>query len=100
MTEDTRRALDLIAPVCMELNIHVTADDKLLYMDGQPIGIACNSTYATVMEALGYIFLEQYPRFRYDTKISAGLEKTIRRYWISPEALEKLREGSDDKTGS
>ena len=99
MTKDTVIALQALVPICRELNIHIEADDKLLYMDDQPIGIACNSTYATIMEALGYIFLERYPRFRYDTKIGPGLEKTIKRYWISPEALKKLRE-SNDKAGT
>ena len=51
-------------------------------MNGQPIGIACNSTYATLMEAIGYIFYQEYARFRYGTKMNRKLQETITRYWV------------------
>ena len=55
MTEDTRRALQIIEPIMQELGVEVETTDKpcCLYLDGQAIGISCNSTYATVMEAIG-----------------------------------------------
>ena len=62
MTNDTKRALELIEPMAKELNIEVKADDKLLYCNGQAIGIACNSTYATINEFLGYAFLRMCQR--------------------------------------
>ena len=72
MTEDTKRALEIIKPLADELNISVDADRSLLYMNGQAIGIGCNSTLATVMEALGYIFLEKYPyKGRHDGELEA-----------------------------
>ena len=92
MTEDTKRAIEIIKPIADELNIPVDADKSLLYIRDQVIGIGCNSTYATVMEALGYIFLTEYPRFRYGTVVDGPLAENIRRYWISRAALKKMRE--------
>jgi len=91
MTEDTKRALEVIKPLCEFLGISIGADEGLLYMNGQAIGIGCNSTYATVMEALGYIFLVKYPDFRYGACIVGELREDIKRYWISKPALNKLR---------
>lgn len=95
MTEDTRRAIQIIQPICDALGIEVDADERMLYMDGTGIGISCNSTYATMMEALGYIFLQHYPAFR-RAPIDGHLSKDIRRYWISPAALKKLKGEWDD----
>ena len=81
MTEDTKRAVEIIKPIAKELGIRIDADEKRLYLNGQAIGISCNSTYATVMEALGYLFLREYPRFRM-TSITKGLKDDIERYWV------------------
>lgn len=66
MTNDTKRAIEIIEPMAKELKIEVSADDRLLYCNGQAIGISCNSTYATINEFLGYAFLRmcdrEYPR--------------------------------------
>ena len=91
MTDDTRRALQIIEPICSELCISVDADKSKLYIEDDVIGIACNSTYATVMEALGWIFLKQYPRFRH-VLIPDMLRKDITRYVISQEQLSKLEQ--------
>ena len=61
MTKDTKQAIEIIKPLADELNITIKADDEYLYMNSQPIRIECNSTYATLMEAIGYIFLQFYP---------------------------------------
>lgn len=98
MTEDTKRAIEIIKPIADELNIPVDADESLLYIGDQAIGIGWNSTYATVMEALGYIFLTEYPRFRYGTVVDGSLAKNIRRYWISKAALKKMREGKEGES--
>ena len=92
MTEDTKRAIEIIKPICNELGISIRADQSLLYLDEQPIGIGCNSTYATMMEALGYIFLTKYPRFRYGAQVDRELAADIKRYWISRAALQKIRQ--------
>lgn len=93
MTEDTRRALQIIEPIMDELGVEVETTDRpcCLYLDGQPIGIGCNSTYATVMEALGWLFLERYTQFR-DVEITSDLEEDVTRYWASPEAVKKMLE--------
>lgn len=60
MTADTERAMAVIKPLADELKYNVDADENLLYVNGIGIGIACNSTYATVMEFIGYIFLVEF----------------------------------------
>ena len=96
MTEDTKRALAIIEPMAKELGITVKADESILYMNGQPIGIGCNSTLATTMEALGYMFLEKYPKWRC-TDISEELTEDITRYWISAAALRKILQNRESK---
>ena len=64
MTKDTARALEAIRPLADELGVRIDADMCNLYIENTTIGIYANSTYATVMEALGYIFITQYPAFR------------------------------------
>ncbi len=64
MTEDTRRALEIIRPLAEELGYKVDADTQYLTIGPVQIGIGCNSTYATIMEALGTLFLLEYPSFR------------------------------------
>lgn len=100
MTNDTKRALELIEPMAKELNIEVKADDKLLYCNGQAIGIACNSTYATINEFLGYAFLrmcQREYRFREGIEEAKTLRGTIKRYWVSDALLAKLR-GTPEET--
>lgn len=91
MTEDTKRALEILQPICDLLGISLAADKGLLYMRDQAIGIGCNSTYATVMEAIGYIFQTEYPRFRQGAVTGRDLEEDIKRYWLSRPAMEKLK---------
>ena len=97
MTEDTKRALEIIRPVAEELNIKVEANGKILKMDGQAIGIACNSTWATLMEMIGWIFLERYCRDFREVDIDWNeLNETIKRYWIRPEVLRSLGVGNEN----
>ena len=92
MTEDTKRALEIIQPIAKELNINVSADSHCLYCNGQAIGIACNSTYATLNEFLGYamlwMFLRNHGRWR---GLPSGFEKQVKEYWIDSETLKKWR---------
>ena len=80
MTEDTAKAIEIIQPIAKELGIHVTATKRFVYMNGHRIGVECNSTYATLMEMIGYIFLIEYPRFR-QVKIKRKLADAITRFW-------------------
>lgn len=92
MAEDTKRAIEIMKPICGLLGIDLSADGGMLYIGDQAIGIACNSTYATCMEVIGYLFLEEWPKFRYESVRDASLELSIKRYWISKAALKKLKE--------
>ena len=91
MTEDTKRAIEIIKPLADELGIKVEATDKLLFMDGQAIGISANSTFATLMEMAGWIFSQKYMKdFR-----KVGIDwmeqnDTIKRYWINKDTFQKL----------
>lgn len=90
MTNDTKRALEIIEPIAKELNIKVTADDRILYVNGMGIGIAMNSTYATLMEFIGWLFAKKYdPKFR-EVKLTEEQQETIGLYWITPDVIEKL----------
>ncbi len=91
MTEDTKKALEIIQPLAGILGIDVEADKRFLYMDGQAIGISCNSTHATVMEMIGWIFAERYLKgFRLIKIPDEEMEDGIKRYWISKEKMEKI----------
>jgi len=88
MTNDTKRALEIIKPMADELNIKVNADDRLLYCNGQAIGIGCNSTYATIMEFIGYVLVKEYSKWR---RLNTRLFDDTRRYWVPEEMLKKLQ---------
>lgn len=91
MTEDTKRAIEIITPPAKELEIEITATDHVLRIGGQAIGISANSTWATLMEMIGWIFLAKYNKdFRRVSIDQTELDETIRRYWINDELLEKL----------
>lgn len=99
MTEDTRRALEIIKPIAEQLNIKVSADECLLYVDDPyegefAVGIGCNSTYATLMEFIGLLVLRHARDRMWD--IGGRQAKTVKRYWISQEALNKMRGIADD----
>ena len=97
MTPDTGRALANIRPLALDLGIEVTADDNFLYCNGQPIGIGCNSTYATEVEFIGYLMIWlQENEYRF--KKSSEWKKSIQRYWFTPEQAEQItrRKQSND----
>lgn len=91
MTPDTERALKAIEPIAEELNIKVSADDRLLYIDDIAVGISCNSTYATLMEFIGYLILCHADDRRW--KVTPAQKDVIERYWVSQDALAKIMEG-------
>lgn len=94
MTPDTERAVFALKPLCDALHIEIWADENRLYMNGQAIGISCNSTWATLMEAVGYIYLKCYDReFRRGTLKPSEINLGIKRYWIPKpisDATEKI----------
>ena len=89
MTPDTGRALAIIKPIADELNIEVSATDKFLVVDGVYIGIYCNSTFATVMEFVGYLTFMYGKAFR-ALNLDSIQQKTIKRYWLTKEQVEKI----------
>ncbi len=94
-TPDTERALEAIRPIARELNIEVEADGNFLYCNGQAIGIGCNSTYATIMEFIGYVFATVYSHDRivaHGERLPRETLDRIRRYWFSAEQLAKIKE--------
>lgn len=90
MTPDTERALAVIRPIADELGIRVEADMKFLYCNGQAIGIACNSTWATVLEFIGYAFLKVWAKEKGEP-VTGELRERIVRYWFSREQMEMIR---------
>lgn len=103
MTEDTKRALEIIEPMAKELNIDISADDRLLYCNGQAIGIACNSAYATIKEFLGYAMIWLGERESYRWKVPEKYAIEIKRYWVSKDQMKKLdigqEESEDERAG-
>lgn len=87
MTKDTERALAAITPLAEALNIKVKADDKKLYCNNQAIGIACNSTMATIDEFIGYLIVNEWLKNRkYQLnkgQTKSDLEQAVKRYWIT-----------------
>ena len=91
MTGDTRRALNIIRPLTDELGITISATDSILSIGDDKIGIACNSTWATLMEMVGWIFWEEYVhRFRRVDIDPEEVNASILRYRVKPEMLKKM----------
>ena len=93
MTEDTKRALEVIKPLADELEIPVSADDDILYVGNVGIAITWNSTRATLMEFIGYVFLMRFDEEFREIDLTCEQFDTIQRTWIQPEALRKLKGG-------
>ena len=100
MTEDTKRAIEVIAPMAKELHIQVDADTGFLYCNGQAIGIGFNSTYATIKEFIGYVFATVYKHDVFDMrgeKIPLKVMARVKDYWFTAEQLKKFREATNGK---
>ena len=93
MTEDTMKAMEIITPMAKELRIEVSADNHCLYCNGQAIGIACNSTFATINEFLGYAMLRMlstnHSRWR---GVPNGFDQQVTKYWVNSETLKTWRQ--------
>lgn len=91
MTKDTVDALRAIGPIASALGIEINADDKFLYCNGQAIAIECNSTYATIMEFMGYVLIAEYDRrFILTEDLPSYYKKRVKEYWFSDEQLKKV----------
>ena len=90
MTEDTKRALEIIEPIANAMKVQVSADKSFLYCNGQAIGIECNSTYATINEFIGYLFLKVWTKDKC-FKIPPAVTERVQRYWFSPEQVELIK---------
>ena len=86
MSEDTKRALDLIRPIAKELHIEISADRNFLYLNDMAIGISCNSTYATLMEFIGYVFVRYFAKDR-GVRFTPAVREKITRYWFDQDKL-------------
>lgn len=98
MTEDTRKALEIIRPIANMVGVEVKADDNLLYINNDGgIGIAFNSTKATVLEFVGWLIIYYDSHFR-DLELSDKQLDTIKQFWYSQSEIERRRDG-EEKNG-
>lgn len=96
MSTNTQRALEIIKPMANELKMAVDADDKFLYLDDIAIGISYNSTWATLMEFIGYVMVREYTqRFR-GVWFADRQEEKIKRYWFTKDQLRKMGVATDE----
>lgn len=98
MTDNTKRAVEILRPVMDLLQIRMTATDNVLILKNDAIGISCNSTRATVMEAIGWLFFRVYAKDFRRTVLESTDEffrEDIQRYWMSINDLKRF--GLDDQ---
>lgn len=98
MTKDTERALEIIKPIAEMVGVEVKADDNLLYINNDGgIGIAFNSTKATVLEFVGWLIIYYDSYFRCLGLSDKQLD-TIKQFWYSQSEIERRRDG-EEKNG-
>lgn len=93
MTPDTEKAMQILQPICDELGFTLSADERVIIICGQKIGISCNSTYATVMEAIGFIFFREFAHGFRPHDLSGETYEAVKRYWLP----KKQSEWSDEE---
>ena len=80
------------------VGVEVKADDNLLYINNDGgIGIAFNSTKATVLEFVGWLIIYYDSHFR-DLELSDKQLDTIKQFWYSQSEIERRRDG-EEKNG-
>ena len=98
MTKDTERALEIIKPIAKMVGVEVEADDNLLYINNDGgIGIAFNSTKATVLEFVGWLIIYYDSHFRCLGLNDKQLD-SIKTFWYSQSEIERRRDG-EEKNG-
>ena len=91
MTEDTKRALEILQPLASSLGYGtLQADDNFLYVADKAIGISCNSTYATEMEFIGFLFMYEYAKRFRDIGLASIIQERIARYFFDLDQVEKI----------
>ena len=95
MTRDTEMALNIIEPIARMVGVEVEADDNLLYINNDGgIGIAFNSTKATVLEFVGWLIIYYDSYFRC-LGLSEKQLDTIKQFWYSQSEIERRRDGEE-----
>ena len=89
-----QKVLDMIKPLCdlfhienYDYEIIEQSEDgyytsEYLYLDGQKIGCCGNSEESTFYEAVGYVIIERYCRWRSLGAFAAQTKKHIKRFGI------------------
>ena len=80
------------------VGVDIEADDNLLYINNDGgIGIAFNSTKATVLEFVGWLIIYYDSHFRCLGLSDKQLD-TIKQFWYSQSEIERRRDG-EEKNG-
>lgn len=87
MTEDTKKALEIVKPIADFLHIEIHADNNFLFCNGQAIGITYNSTYATVYEFIGYL-IDKYCDKKGTTY--KDLQEVVHRTWYNESQMKDI----------
>ena len=96
MTKDTERALEIIKPIAEMVGVEVKADDNLLYINNDGgIGIAFNSTKATVLEFVGWLIIYYDSHFRCLGLNDKQLD-SIKTFWYSQSEIERRRNEEEE----
>lgn len=89
-----QRVLDMIKPLCEIFNIKEydykiieKTDDgyytnEFLWLDGQKIGCCGNSEESSFYEAVGYVIIERYCRWRSLGAFDKQTKNHIKRFWF------------------
>ena len=97
MTKDTERALEIIKPIAEMVGVEVKADDNLLYINNDGgIGIAFNSTKATVLEFVGWLIIYYDSYFRCLGLSDKQLDN-IKTFWYSQSEIERRNEEEESR---
>ncbi len=88
-----QKVLDMIKPLCelfhikeYDYEIIETTDDgfgtrEFLWLDGQKIGCCGNSEESSFYEAVGYVIIERYCKWRSLGAFDKQTKKYIKKYW-------------------
>lgn len=91
MKEDTKRAMEIIAPMAKELSIGVKAEGDFLFCNGQAIAIGGNSAYATINEFIAYAFLRVWYKDKCFRMPQYVIEQ-VKRYWLTDKQVKEYME--------
>ena len=96
-SEKRQKVLDMIKPLCELFHIEQydyvieerTEDgcwtNEYLVLDGQRIGCCGNSVESSFYEAVGYVIIKRYCRWRSLGAFEKQTQNYIKRYWLKGE---------------